>query len=242
MGCCGSLFRGILITLNLVLFAGGLLLVAAGSYLHYQIQSNEEFMDNRGSMAGIAAAVLGGVIALVSFLGCCGLCKRNACMVNFYGICVLLLLVAEIGVGVFAYIKQGEAEAIFNKGMKSSLDKYNTEDPTRIAIVEAWDGIQQELECCGVDTFADWKTSSGWDNTNDVPMSCCKVESEGCGVGSSPDKIYTGGCKAKIVEQFKTHANYVAYAGVGAGVFQLIAVIVAFCLGKRYGLADELYV
>ena len=71
-----------------------------------QIQSNEEFMDNRGSMAGIAAAALGGVIALVSFLGCCGLCKRNACMVNFYGICVLLLLVAEIGVGVFAYIKQ----------------------------------------------------------------------------------------------------------------------------------------
>merc|ERR1711902_16045 len=98
MGCCGSLFRGILITLNLVLFAGGLLLVAAGSYLHYQIQSNEEFMDNRGSMAGIAAAALGGVIALVSFLG----------------VCVLLLLVAEIGVGVFAYIKQGEAEEIFN--------------------------------------------------------------------------------------------------------------------------------
>ena len=63
-------------------------------------------MDNRGSKAGIAIAVLGALIALVSFLGCCGLCKKSAGMVKLYGICVTVLLLAEIGCGIFAYVER----------------------------------------------------------------------------------------------------------------------------------------
>lgn len=74
--------------------------------LYLQITHNAEFMDNRGSQAGIAAIVLGGIIALVSFLGCCGLCKKSPGMIKLYGICVTVLLVAQIGCGIFAYVKK----------------------------------------------------------------------------------------------------------------------------------------
>jgi len=234
MGCCGGLFRVVLITLNLVLFLGGCLMIGAGSYLHHQIKNNEEFMDNRGSKAGIATAVLGALIALVSFLGCCGLCKKSAGMVKLYGICVTVLLLAEIGCGVFAYVERGKAEELFTRGMKSALDKYNPKDVSKAPVNEAWNSLQQELHCCGVDSYTDWHSASAWASEKNVPDSCCKEESANCGVGSQTDKIYTKGCKGMIVEQFKSHLNIVAGVAVGAGFFQIIILIAAFCLAKRY--------
>jgi len=244
MGCCGGLFRVILITLNLVLFLGGCLMIGAGSYLHHQIKNNAEFLENRGSQAGIAAIALGGIIALVSFLGCCGLCKKSSGMIKLYGICVTVLLVAQIGCGIFAYVKRGDADSIFTRGMKSALDKYDPDDDTRKPLVEAWDALQQDLQCCGVDSYTDWKNSSSWKtgHENDVPKSCCKKESEGCGDGkiSNPGQdIYTKGCKGQMIEQFITHIDVVAGVGVGAGFLQLIIVIAACCLGKKY--EEELF-
>jgi len=242
MGCCGGLFRVILITLNLVLFLGGCLMIGAGSYLHHQIKNNEEFLDNRGSQAGIAAIALGGIIALVSFLGCCGLCKKSTGMIKLYGICVTVLLVAQIGCGIFAYVKRGDADSILERGMKSALDNYDPTDDTRKPLVEAWDALQHDLQCCGVNSYTDWKNSSSWKtgHENDVPDSCCKKESKGCGVGkASGQDIYTEGCKGQMIEQFTTHIDVVAGVGVGAGFLQLIIVIAAFCLGKRY--EEELF-
>ena len=89
------------------------------------------------------------------------------------------------------------------KGMKSALDKYNTDDDTRFYIVEAWDAVQEDLQCCGVDGYQDWAKSTGWNNQNDVPDSCCKNQTVGCGEGTIVDNptwsntwmIHTGGCK-----------------------------------------------
>ena len=58
--------------------------------------------------------------------------------------------------------------------------------------------------------------------SDDVPDTCCKVFTEGCGKGGATgtDKIHTTGCFVKF-EQFVVD-NAATAAGVGKSIFQFI--------------------
>merc|ERR1711974_267318 len=114
--------------------------------------------------------------------------KSSSCMLKAYGVMVAVLLIAEIGTGIAATLYKGEAEEILTRGMKSALDKYSEKDDTRLYIKETWDAAQEGLKCCGVEGYADWTNSTGWASKVNVPDSCCKTESEGCGVMPLPTK------------------------------------------------------
>lgn len=240
MSFCGGIVKGILWVLNFVLFLGGLAIMAAGGYMHYQIKGYEEFFQDGGSKAGIFGMAVGATVALVSFLGCCGLAKNSSCMMKTYGVLITVLLMAEIGTGIAATIYKEEARDVLTRGMKSALDKYkhNTIDPaTGEALVQLWDVTQKGLHCCGVKGYEDWANSTGWNNKNDVPDSCCKEESELCGSGAITNqaKINTIGCEDTLVEEVKNNIMYVVWAGMGFGIFQLLLAIVSCVIGKRYG-------
>jgi len=242
MGFCGGVVKVSLWVLNFVLFLGGVLIMAAGGYMHYQIATKYGgSFENEGSKAGYFGVAVGFVVALVSFLGCCGLAKSNSCMMKAYAVLVAVLLIAEVGTGIAAAINKGEAEDLVTKGMKSALDKYNTDDDTRFYIVEAWDAVQEDLQCCGVDGYQDWAKSTGWNNQNDVPDSCCKAMTKGCGARSSIDQsnIYTVGCKAVLIQTIKDNRSYAVYAGLGFGLFQIILIIAGCAVGKKMGYDDD---
>jgi len=247
MSFCGGIVKGTLWVLNFVLFLGGLAILAAGGFMHYQIKGYEAFFEDGGSKAGIFGMAVGATVALVSFLGCCGLAKSSSCMMKTYGVLIIVLLMAEIGTGIAATIYKEEARDILTKGMKSALDKYKSEttDPaTGEALVKVWDATQEGLHCCGVKDYRDWASSTGWNNTNDVPDSCCKDENAEkplCGNGAlkNPTNINTIGCEDALVTEVKENIMYVVWAGMGFGIFQLLLAIVSCVIGKRYGYYEE---
>jgi len=241
MGFCGGVVKASLWVLNFVLFLGGILIMAAGGYMHYQIATKYGgSFENEGSKAGLFGLAVGFVVAIVSFFGCCGLAKSNGCMMKAYAVLVAVLLIAEVGTGIAAAINKGEADEYVTRGLNSTLDKYNPEDETRFYIVEAWDAVQEELHCCGVDGYQDWQSSSGWDSKQDVPDSCCKTKSENCGKGASVSKIYQEGCKPVLIETIEDNMQYAVYTGLGFGLFQIILIVAACCIGKKMGYEEEL--
>jgi len=246
MGFCGGIVKTFLFVLNFVLFLGGLLILAAGGYMHYQISSEYgAFFEEGASKAGLFGIGVGVVVTLVSFLGCCGLMKSSSCMLKAYGVMVAVLLIAEIGTGIAATLYKGQAEDILVRGMNSALDKYEATpsetDPTRVLIKKTWDEVQESLKCCGVESYNDWTKSTGWANNNDVPDSCCKTESKGCGKGAiaSPASINQVGCKDTLKDIIKTNIQYVVYVGLGLGLFQIILIIAACVIGKKMGYQEE---
>jgi len=246
MGFCGGIVKTFLFVLNFVLFLGGLLILAAGGYMHYQISSEYgAFFEEGASKAGLFGIGVGVVVTLVSFLGCCGLIKSSSCMLKAYGVMVAVLLIAEIGTGIAATLYKGEAEEILTRGMKSALDKYEASpsetDPTRALIKKTWDATQEGLKCCGVEGYNDWTGSTGWASKVNVPDSCCKTESEGCGVNAiaSPASINQDGCKDTLKDIIKDNISYVVYVGLGLGFFQIILIIAACVIGKKMGYQEE---
>ena len=56
--------------------------------------------DNAYISSAIVLIVLGAIIMIVAFFGCCGACTENACMMYTYGTLLALILIALIGVTV----------------------------------------------------------------------------------------------------------------------------------------------
>lgn len=66
--------------------------------------------------------------------------------------------------------------------MVNSLHLYNKSNPDQKTITRSWDMMQDDMSCCGVTSFKDWADKSDFANTTNLPDSCCKVYSEGCGI------------------------------------------------------------
>jgi CD63 antigen len=103
--------------------------------------------------------------------------------------------------------------------MTESLENFNREEHKGVTLT--WDNIQKEFECCGVNNFTDWEGTPAFNETNDVPDSCCKNITLGCGKGASDtEKIYNTGCFVKF-EGFIVD-NVATVGGVGIGVVILL--------------------
>ena len=52
----------------------------------------------------IVSIGVGGILILVSFFGCFGVCRHSANVLKTYGCILAVLLLAEVGIGVLGYI------------------------------------------------------------------------------------------------------------------------------------------
>jgi len=244
MGCCDGLFRILLFVANFVILGCGLAFVTAGAVVKVYLTEYESFVEGQVVATSIVLIVAGVCVCLVGFMGCCGACMGNSCMLKTYGILLTVLLIAEIGVGIAAFVYKGDVEDSLSKQMTKLIPDYNNAsgNDTDHVITDAWDVLQQNFECCGVSGYKDWSNNANMTN-QDVPDSCCIQEVTGCGTGQqavvSPTKIYTKGCVESFKTQLEDHIEIVGGVGIGICVLQLIAIIVSFWVGKK--MAEDNY-
>merc|ERR1711997_106495 len=242
MGCCEGLFRILLFVANFVILGCGLAFVTAGAVVKVYLTEYESFVEGQVVATSIVLIVAGVCVCLVGFMGCCGACMGNSCMLKTYGILLTVLLIAEIGVGIAAFVYKGQVEDSLKSEMAKLIPDYDNAsgNDTDNVITDAWDALQENFKCCGVSNYTDWKDNKNMTSLN-VPDSCCKIEAPGCGKGqqSNPSDIYTDGCVDSFKTQLEDHIEIVGGVGVGICVLQLIAIIVSFWVGKK--MAEDNY-
>lgn len=92
-------------------------------------------------MSPVLLVVVGAVVFIISFFGCCGAIKKSPCMIGTFFFLLVVVFIMEIGIGVTAYWKSEHLEEILDKGFKSTLDTYETSFDSK----HAWDLIQGEV-------------------------------------------------------------------------------------------------
>ena len=93
-------------------------------------------------------------------------------MVYTYSVILFGILVAQFGAGIAAFAMKGDLNDAIETKMVDGMANYGAEDHG--GVTETWDFVQQEVHCCGVNNFTDWRSVEGWHNGS-VPRSCCKV-------------------------------------------------------------------
>lgn len=231
--CCGNMLKYVIFLCNFVIFVTGSVIFGFGVAAQLKVSEMGGFLDENYFHSSIILMVAGGVIMLVTFFGCCGVCTESPCLLYTYGTLLALILLLEIGAVITAILLKDDAERVVTDGFRNQIQNYNVDNAT----TKAWDEIQTGLQCCGIDNFEDWKAVSSVPNGN-VPDSCCVQEINGCGVGvigspESQSRINTEGCLVKVREFLADNLAIVGGVAGGVVVLQLLGIIVVCCMANR---------
>jgi len=246
MNCCENILKTALFLVNLLIFLCGAAIVTAGAVAHVYLADYDVFMEGQVVASSVVLIAVGVLVVLVAFLGCCGACVENSCMMKAYGALLLVFFICEIGIGVAAYVYKGDVQDWIKDGMNKTIVDYGKSDFE--SVKTSWDIIQPNLKCCGVESYKDWTNAFKVSDVADsVPASCCKnLEDPKCGDGLADkpedqvkDKIYTEGCFSEVKDELKADIAIVGGAAIGIAVLQLIVSIVAFFLGRRMSQENQ---
>ncbi|KAJ7373551.1 hypothetical protein OS493_011153 [Desmophyllum pertusum] len=190
-----KVIKFLVVFFNFIFFVFGCVLIGVGAWTLIQygdyITLSQSVPYATGSKVMIAA---GALVALISFLGCCGAWRESKCMLIIFLICLLVILGLEIAAGVLGYQNRSKLDDTLDNDATLELQKRYGEEGSE-GTTKAFDKLQEIEMCCGWNNYTDWFQSVYGGNPHRVPDSCCKTKVDKCGTNTTSAVIYTKGCK-----------------------------------------------
>lgn len=230
MGCAMGFVKYAMFIFNLIFTIIGLALVILGTLFSVVITHGSNAspdVDNHVFVQIVAATIIIGVIVFVtSFLGCCGAVKENQFMLRAYAAILLTIFIVQLSTGIYAlteigYIEQ-KIETVQNNIALKFVGASMFNDPE---LIDSRDLMQSRLKCCG---------ASGPEIYGDIkPGSCCPSAFEPCPSDNNP--FYGEGCIDKFNDLMVIILEVIGGVTIGTAVAEIIGAIFGFCLANSIG-------
>jgi tetraspanin-18 len=210
MSCSKTLVSILLVVVNFVFAAAGLLMLAFGIAAAVKPQSIVEIfsvvpkLSENSKAAGfnieetmqssaVFMIILGAIVAVIGLFGCVGACCKVKWMLAIYIIVLVVVLLAEIALIIYASVFPNHLESNTRPVMYESLQKYKTDGSANNTIGNytlptddhdlAWASLQFEAACCGAHGYKDYQNVT-FVKTDfqpsaskmNIPVSCCKLK------------------------------------------------------------------
>ena len=138
------------------------------------------YFDDSYVNASVLFIVLGAIVLILGFFGCCGACTENSCMMFTFATLLALVVIAEVGAAIAVYVFRGEVNTIVTNKMNEGLNNYEQGEQYK-GVTDTWNAVQSDFHCCGVSNYSNWKGTPFGNKDNGVPDTCCKTAEKGCG-------------------------------------------------------------
>jgi len=266
-GCLAKTIKWVLFFTNFLVFLLGVITLGFGVWILVDKPSflslfdeAKEALDKQdiadipedgfdiGLYAGAPIVLIVGalVVSIASFFGCFGALKENRCMLITYFIIVLSVLIMCI-VGAIL-VSKGKLEKQIKEPLLQSMSSYKDDPETDYdkAYNQAWNEIQAELKCCGVNNVDDWtKLESIWKDGMNKPVGCCiykkgqdeklsddeKMTCRKSQTGSDEYKeYYFEGCYTLFEASIEEHQNKIFTASIATVVCLFINLLFSFAM------------
>lgn len=211
---------------NLIFAISGIVFISVGAVILVVYRGYDNFVDSWFFAAPVLMIVVGVIVFLVSFFGCCGAVKENHCMLITFSVFLLVIFALELGAGISGYMMRSEVTPMLQARFNKTFYQYNTDE----SVASSWNIMQYDLHCCGINGPADWNNLDYTDNV--VPDSCCKEIPTDGHCDSNSIYVNGDGCMPKLQSAIQNSALTLASVGVGVALTQLIGVIFACCLAR----------
>jgi CD63 antigen len=235
--CCESLVKYFMVFCNILFTLAGCVLIGFGAWCQIAAKDYLNFLGENYVNTPIFIIIIGAVIFVVAFFGCCGAWKESRCLIYTYAILLMLILVAQIGAGIAAYMLKGDLSVEVTKNMKGGMMNYAKSDFD--GVTHTWDIVQSQLHCCGVEAPSDWTEKRNETfPSGSVPDSCCVGgQVEACG-SKQEVKKFDEGCFKLFEEKFVDNIAIIGGVALGVAAAEFLVVLVACCLGRRMGVSQ----
>jgi len=211
--------------------------------------SEDDFNIHIYTSAAYILLVVSFLVVLISFFGCCGAVKESKCMLGTYFTLILAMFIVMVIGAVLGY--SGNLEKTIKNPLKQALSSYRDnvasaeEDPALFAYKNAWNGVQKELKCCGVDNVQDWAGAEfQWRPTSaNKPEGCCYETQDGTEMNEGDklkcreanqdpesSKYYFRGCYTMIKDKIESNQNTVVGVAVGVVIVMFLNMLFSFAM------------
>lgn len=199
-----------------------------------------------------AASIMIGVgsfVFVIGFCGCCGAIRESAIMLSIYIACMVVVMLGELGAGIYIAVEKGNIENSIRDGLGLSVRNYTGSGNATI------DFMQVKFYCCGSENYTDYQRSFWFQEQLDtsqkyyVPRSCCAgkgrdatsfephsystCNSEALALHqawSTFSELHPKGCYESLLQWLNDQSLIFIIVGVGIGVIEIFGIIFAVCL------------
>jgi len=203
----------ILFLFNLLCSICGILLIVFGALLFTNV--SDDFGESiKTQQVPITMIVLGGIILLISFFGCCGAIRESYCMSMTYSVLLFVLMIGQLALVAYMWLQKDKYLQLMGDVVERAWNN-------RTRKADYMDAIQISMECCGKNSYLDY-TFQGY-----FPPSCCK-DPNACRI----ETVYRRGCKQAFVEFWDKNSDIIKYAGLVIAAIEFVGFIFACCLAN----------
>lgn len=242
-GCCTiSVIKAVLYAYQFVFMLTGIGIIGVGTWKYLETYHYSIVADLPMYSAVLYMFIITGCLVICAFIfGFCAIPKNRTKLIFVFILVLVLIFLLESLVAILAYTYQHNINDDITLRLNDSfLENYNRNYKS-----ESINYIQQNLKCCGAQSFSDWKHSK-WlrdrpEIMNKVPDSCCKTFSLLCGKSDRPSNIYYAGCEDKVALILKVSLWIVCAVSLGVSVLQVIGVVCSIKLFLKLEAEDRNY-
>ncbi|CRK88809.1 CLUMA_CG002490, isoform A [Clunio marinus] len=220
----------IIFTISFMFGLTAFLLLAVGSTIStifddFSIFVDDHFFTPANLMVFIAICLL-----LVAATGCIGAAKESTMLVNIFALLLFIVFAMELTAAILAYMMHGQVEMMLIRTMDESFRMYDENE----YIANGIDFMQQNLECCGIDSPDDWaKIIEAKGNQTSVPESCCHIMFVDQETGRNEcEEFHQFGCLPRLNYIIEKSAMLIATGALTIAIVQFLGVVCAFMLAK----------
>lgn len=258
-GCLAKLVKYLLFTTNFLIFVLGLAVFGCGiwvlvdqpSFMNLFDEASQqipELADNFDITLYTSAAwillVVSALVVIIAFFGCCGAWKKSKCMLGTYFTLILAMFIVMVVGAVLGY--SGNLEETIKDPLKKALAKYDPADQSEgmTAYKKAWNEVQTELRCCGIDDYTDWAVVNwGEGSSINKPEGCCSIKRNGdeitdvqaCRESTDKAIYYFNGCYTSIENTITENQDIVVGVAIGVVVVMFLNMLFAFAMCTMVG-------
>nr|CAH7737086.1 unnamed protein product [Callosobruchus chinensis] len=188
----------------------GLALVIVGILVKFNINEASSILPADFSIAPLLSIIIGAVVFITAFLGCCGAVKESTCMLTTYSIILLTIFILQVAIGVYLFLQIKDThqfKSAIRENVQKTFDKrFRNPEANETMMV-----TQKFLQCCGVD---------GPDDYNGVvPTSCCQNSRVQC--PSVNNNVFPDGCAYKLYYKLESSSQVIGGVAIGIAAVEV---------------------
>jgi ABC-type transport system involved in multi-copper enzyme maturation permease subunit len=229
-------------------FIVGLILLGLGLWIT-NIKGKVEGINNMLSVPALIVLIVGGVVIFVAILGIIGVIRENLCLLRFFLAIIIIAFIAQVVVGVLAFIYRNETKEITYDQLDSAMEYYFEDNHLKKGV----DYVQSNFGCCGLNGPADWDRNANFSCSNldsplncAVPESCCVEQTDEClTLASSSVRrkytasrlnrygFYSAGCTEKFLEWLTAHLDATGAIAMGFAVLHILGIFFVYMFSSK---------
>lgn len=157
---------------------------------------------------------VGILIMIFAFVGCLGAATESPFLILCYSAVIILCIILEIAACVLVWRTAGgdELQRILSLDIKRHVENRIYDDFSRRFL----DLIQLKLECCGAETFVDYRKLG-----QDIPLSCNSDRT---------NNVHIRSCGEMLRRLLEIRGAYIGGLSVGLIMLQIMTLLFNTCL------------